>query len=137
MKRFLILAGLATATILFTGCGGGGGGGGGGYVPPPSTDVLYLDDITGAGMGGVEYNCDSGTGGWTDPDGAFYFYWGDACTFDLYGFSGSAFFSLHIDDGNIQGVGGIPFDCASGWNGSTYGDGSFEYDMDDICTFYF
>ena len=139
MKRFSILVGLAAAAIIFTGCGGGGGGGGGGYVPPPpdpAMDVLYLDDINGNGLANVPYDCDSGSGE-TDLDGAFYFYWGEACTFDLYGFDGVVFFSLHIDDANINGVGGIPFECDSGWNGWTYGDGSFEYEVDDRCIFYF
>ncbi len=137
MKRFSILVGLAAAAIIFTGCGGGGGGGGGGGVAPgPAMDVLYLDDINGVGMANVPYICDSGSGV-TDPEGGFYFYWGDVCEFDLYGFDGEFFFSLHIDDADAVGVGGIPFECTSGWNGSTYGDGSFEYDMDDYCTFYF
>ncbi len=138
MKRFSILVGLAAAAIIFTGCGSSSSGGGGGYVPPPppAMDVLYLDDINGIGLANVPYDCDSGSGV-TDLDGAFYFYWGEACTFDLFGFDGDVFFSLHIDDVDAFGVGGVPFECVSGWNGATYGDGSFEYEMDDICTFYF
>ncbi len=144
MKRFSIIVGLAAAAIIFSGCGGGGGGGGG-YVPPPvdpvppppaAMDVLYLDDIDGIGMADVPYICDSGSGV-TDLEGAFYFYWGDACEFDLFGFDGDVFFSLHIDDADAIGLGGIPFECLSGWDGVTDYDGSFEYEVDDVCTFYF
>ena len=102
----------------------------------PKGCVLYLDDIDGIGLANVPYDCDSGSGV-TDPDGAFYFYWGEACTFDLYGFDGYVFFSLHIDNVDAFGIGGIPFECASGWSGTTYNDGSFEYEFDDFCTFYF
>ncbi len=142
MKKLVILSVLVATTIFFTGCGGGSSGGGGGYVPPappppaPSMDVLYLDDINGIGMADVPYVCDSGSG-MTDMDGAFYFYWGEACEFDLFGFDGDLFFSLHMDDADSIGIEGIPFECMSGWDSVTYIDGSFEYDMDDICTFYF
>ena len=141
MKKLSLLVSLAAAAVVFTACGGGGGGGG--YVPPPpgpgpgpSAVIWYLDDINGIGVSGVSYTCDSGAGV-TDGDGAFLFYPGDACTFDLWGFPGNFNFSLHIDDETVTGVGGIPYDCDSGWSGSTYGDGSFDYDPDDICTFYF
>ena len=140
MKRFSFLIGLAAAAIIFTGCGGGGGG----YVPPPGPGpgpgpeevVWYLDDINGVGVSGVPYYCDSGSG-ITDANGAFIFYFGDSCEFDLWGLPGDFTFSLHIDDEFVDGVGGIPYECDSGWNGTTYDDGSFDYDPDDVCTFYF
>ena len=141
MKKLSIFASLAAAAVIFVGCGGGGGGG---YVPPapgpgpgPGAPVIwYLDDINGVGMAGVPYYCDSGSGV-TDADGGFAFYYGDACDFDLWGFPGDITFSLHIDDEFVEGVGGIPYDCDSGWSGTTDVDGSFIYDPDDYCTFYF
>ncbi len=139
MKRFSILVGLAVAAVVFTGCGGGGGGGGG-YVPPappPAMDVLYLDDVNG-GLVGVPYACDSGSGV-TDANGAFYFYVGDNCTFDLTGFDGSTAYlwdPLFIDDEGANGIGGIGYDCWSGTYGTTDVSGYFEYDVDDECTFY-
>ena len=143
MKKLSLFVSLAAAAVVFTACGGGGGGGG--YVPPgpgpgpgpgPAPIVWYLDDIDGVGVNGVSYSCDSGAGV-TDIDGAFLYYPGDACTFDLWGFPGDFNFSLHIDDEYTTGVGGIPYDCASGLSGLTYNDGSFDYDPDDACTFYF
>ena len=35
-----------------------------------------------------------------------------------------------------NGKGGIPYECSSFGAGSTFGDGSFYYDIDDNCVFY-
>ena len=142
MKRFSILVGLAAAAIIFTGCGGGGGGGGG-YVPPPDPgpgpvqEVLYLDDGAG-GLVGIPYFCTSGISDITGPDGDFYFYPGDDCTFDLTGFGGTIYLwdPLYIDYADETGVSGIEYDCWSGTGGWTDIDGYFDYDTDDECTFY-
>jgi len=141
MKKFSILASLAAAVVIFTGCGGGGGGGGG-YVPPapppePVYDVLYLDSDWGP-QAGVSYDCTS-VSGWTDADGSFLFLPGDVCTFDLVGYNGTIFGVdyLYISYADGSGVMDIPYDCWSGTGGWTQIDGSFDYDMDDVCNFYF
>ncbi|MEA3492146.1 MAG: hypothetical protein U9R27_09625 [Campylobacterota bacterium] len=136
MKKVLILSSLAAAVIL-TGCGGGGGGGDVPPPPPVEMDVLYLDDNNG-GLAGVPYMCD-GRSGFTDEVGAFYFYPGENCTFDLTGFDGSMAYlwdPLYIDDSAANGIEGIGYDCWSGTGGFTDISGYFEYDMDDECTFY-
>ena len=145
MKRFSILVSLVAATVIFTGCGGGGGGGGG-YVPPPGPGpgpgpepeyaVLYLDYADLSGAVGVYYDCTISGDGWTDGDGGFLFYPGEACTFDLTGFDGSGWTSLYIDFGDSSGVPGIYYECWSGTAGTTDYEGEFFYDADDSCTFY-
>ncbi len=138
MKRFSILVGLAAAAIIFTGCGGGGGGGGGvAPAPGPVYDILYLDNEFGP-AGGVAYNCSS-VSGWTDADGGFEFLTGDTCTFDLAGYNGTIYDwdPLYISYSGGSGVMDIPYDCWSGTGGWTSIDGSFDYDIDDDCSFYF
>jgi len=142
MKKLSLFAGLAAAAVIFAGCGGGGGGG---YVPPPGPgpgpapvyDVLYLDSDYGP-VGGVSYVCDS-VSGWTDVDGGFEFLAGDTCTFDLTGFLGTIYNwdPLYISYSDGSGVMDIPYDCWSGTGGWTSIDGSFDYDVDDSCNFYF
>lgn len=143
MKRFSILAILAVSALGLSGCGGGGGDGG--YVPPPppiAATTLFLIDQDGYSLGGVPYSCDSG-GGVTAPNGEFTFYPPDNCTFDFLGLDGNYDFNpyvddiIHIVDDLDNGAGGVVYDCASFGASTTFGDGSFYYDMDDICTFYF
>ena len=141
MKRFSILVSLAAATVIFTGCGGGGGGGyvpdpGPGPGPAPEYAVLYLDYSDLSGAGGVYYDCDTSGDGLTDADGGFYYYPGEACTFDLTGFDGSGWTPLYIDFGDSSGVSGIYYECWSGTAGTTDYEGEFFYDVDDSCTFY-
>ena len=141
MRKLSILASLAAAAVIFTACGGGGGGGG--YVPPPAPppepvyDVLYLDSDFGP-VSGVSYDCTSASG-WTDIDGSFLFLAGDVCTFNLAGFNGTIFDwdPLYISYADGSGVMDIPYECWSGTGGWTLIDGSFDYDVDDVCDFYF
>lgn len=140
MKKFLYIASLIIAAVAFTGCGGGGsGGGGGGVVPPPVTnwDVLYIDDAGLNGIAGLPYDCSSNSG-FTDGDGGFTFIAGDNCTFDFTGFDGTIFFTdpLFLDFEDGSGVTGVGYDCASGVTGATDFQGGFDFDVDDICTFY-
>jgi hypothetical protein len=133
MKKVLFLVGLAISSVVMTGCGSSSS------TPPPpprEMDILYLDDGAG-GLEGVPYVCSSGSG-ITDIDGAFAFYAGDNCTFDLNGYDGTVFLfdPLFIDYNDGSGVSDIGYDCASGTNGFTDIDGSFDYDIDDECTFY-
>ncbi len=138
MKKGLIIASLAAAAFL-SGCGGGGGGG---NPPPPVTETtLFLIDQDGYSLGGVPYSCDSGSGV-TAPNGEFTFYPPDDCIFDFTGFDGNYDNDPYVDDiiyivdDLDDGKGGIDYDCYSFGAGTTYGDGSFDYDIDDECVFY-
>ncbi len=141
MKRFSILAILAVAALGLSGCGGGSDGGG--YVPPPiNATTLFLVDQDGYSLGGVPYRCDSG-GGTTAPNGEFTFFPPDNCTFDFIGLDGNYDFNPYVDtiiyivDDLNHGAGGVPYDCYSFGASTTFGDGSFYYDIDDRCTFHF
>ncbi len=134
MNKFIFLVTLSISTLLFTGCGSSDNTTV--VVPPPEPDTLYLDDGAG-GLAGVSYTCTSGSG-FTNAQGAFTFYAGDNCTFDLTGFDGTVFLfdPLFVDYNDGTGVADISYDCVSGIAGSTDVDGSFDYDTDDACTFY-
>ncbi len=134
-----VVALLATVVALFglSGCGGGGG-------TPSNLTTLFLVDENGFSYGGVPYKCDS-MGDWavTAPNGEFTFNPPDNCVFDFLGFRGDLFGDPLVDDivrivdYAYEGKGGIPYDCASFGANATYGDGSFNYDIDDQCVFYF
>lgn len=134
MNKFIFFMTLVISALLFTGCGSSDNNTV--VVPPPQADTLYLDDGAG-GLQGIAYTCTSGSG-YTDIAGAFTFYAGDNCTFDLRGFDGTVFLfdPLFVDYSDGTGVADIGYDCTSGTFGSTDIDGSFEYDTDDACTFY-
>ncbi|MEA3418465.1 MAG: hypothetical protein U9Q90_03615 [Campylobacterota bacterium] len=144
MKKLSILASLAVAAVILTGCGGGSTY----YVEdvPPVDDgatTLFLIDQDGYSLGGVPYICDSMVD-WsaTRPNGEFTFFPPDNCTFDFLGYYGNYENDYEIDDiiyivDDIdRGKGDIPYDCEFFGASTTYGDGSFDYDEDDICTFY-
>jgi len=147
MKKFLMIAGLAAATLLFTGCGGGhddviivdpGPGPGPG---PGLMTTLFLIDMNGFSAGGVHYVCVDPEGfvvddTFTPGNGEFSFYPGDRCTFDFLGFGGTPIDPLYIIDDIGAGKGDIPYECMGGDGGMTYYDGGFEYLPDDTCTFY-
>lgn len=140
MKQFSIFVSMAVAVAVFSGCGGGGGDS---YVPPPSVAgaTLFLIDQNGFSLGGIPYTCDSGSGV-TAPNGEFTFYPPDNCTFDFLGYNGNYTNDPFVDDiiyivDDLDvGKGGIPYDCRSFGGSTTFGDGSFDYDIDDVCTFY-
>jgi hypothetical protein len=137
MKKLSIFASLATAAVIFSGCGGGGGGPVG-PVGPVVPDVLYLDDAAGGGLGGIPYICDSGTSGLTGVDGSFEFFSPDNCTFDFTGYNGTLAFwdPIYLDFADSSGVAWVNYDCWSGIAGQTDLGGYFDYDIDDECTFY-
>ena len=145
MKNLSLFLGMAVAAVVFTACGGGEGGGT--SIPPgdgdgdgpvfPTQNVLYLDSDNGP-VSGVPYVCDF-TPGKTDADGGFVFMKFDTCTFNLTGFPGSIHNGepLYITHAEGNGVADLPFECQSGTNGWTGGDGSFDYYANDSCSFYF
>lgn len=51
--------------------------------PGSWTYPLYIDYENGDGAGGIGYDCWSGTGGWTEGNGEFYYGANDSCTFYL------------------------------------------------------
>ncbi len=103
--------------------------------------TLFLSDERGLTYGGIPYICDS-MRSWdtTMPNGAFSFIEPDTCEFDfngLEGVYGDDFDDIvRIVDFRDHGKRGIGYECAYFGASSTYGDGSFDYDEDDICTFY-
>jgi hypothetical protein len=139
MKKFIGLVFAGVALFVLSGCGGGDD-----YYPPdPDLTTLFLVDQDGHSYGGVPYICDSMVN-WsqTAPNGEFSFYPGENCEFDFYGLDGNYANDYYEDDIVYivdyldYGKGGIPYECASFGVGTTYGDGSFDYDIDDECIFY-
>jgi len=146
MKKLMSLFVAGVAVLVLSGCGGGGGGDY--YVDPivdPVDDLttLFLIDQDGFAYADVPYICDS-MPDWalTAPNGEFSFYPGEDCEFDFDGLEGNYNDDPYVDDIVYivdyldYGKGGIKYECASFGVGSTYGDGSFDYDIDDQCTFY-
>jgi len=107
------------------------------------TIALFLVDEQGFSYGGIPYKCDS-MKGWSEtmPDGEFVFEQSDTCIFDFLGLEGDYNIHPNVDDTvrivdyTNEGKGDIPYACDLFGASSTYNDGSFEYDKDDICIFY-
>jgi len=142
MKKLMGLLVSGVAVLVLSGCGGGGSDGD--YYPPdPNLTTLFLVDQDGFTLGGVPYICDSMLD-WelTAPNGEFTFSPPDNCEFDFIGYDGNYFGDPFVDDiiyivdYTDEGKGDIPYECASFGVGTTYGDGSFDYDIDDQCVFY-
>jgi len=147
MKKFMMLIVSGLTVVLMNGCGGGSD-----HYPDDLTTLFLVDDY-GYSYGGVPYKCDS-MRYWdeTAPNGEFSFYPGESCTFDLLGYFGTDPDDLtvpyneymYIVDDLDRGKNGIPYECELfnvGFINYTYDDGiwdgSFDYDADDICVFYF
>jgi len=137
MKKYLILVFSMVAVFGLSGCGSSDN------TPPSNLTTLFLVDDRGFSYGGIPYKCDS-MRDWefTLPNGEFTFLPPDNCEFDFLGLEGDYFGDPIVDDivrivdFTNDGKGGIPYDCASFGGSTTFNDGSFEYDIDDICTFY-
>jgi len=137
MKKLMALLISLVAVIGLSGCGGGDD-----YYNDNLT-TLFLVDEAGFSYGGIPYKCDS-MSNWsvTAPNGEFSFYPPDNCEFDFLGLDGNLFNDPRVDDivritdDLNRGKGNIPYECASFGASTTYGDGSFEYDIDDQCVFY-
>ena len=152
MKKWLTIMISTMAVVALSGCGGSSYDAGyddgyddgfydGARVPAESMTTLFIRDRDGFSAGGVHYTCiDPGgivTADFvTAPNGEFSFYPGERCTFDLIGFLGTPEDPLFIQDDAGFGKGDIPYSCYGGDAGLTYPDGSFEYLIDDSCTFY-
>lgn len=143
MKRFVMFLASGVAVLAMSGCGSSGGSSEE-YVPvDDGFTTLFLVDQNGLSYGGIPYQCESMPNpSVTAPNGEFSFYLGEDCTFDFVGLEGNyandPLFDeiVYIVDDLYDGKGGIPYECASFGVGTTYGDGSFDYDIDDACTFY-
>ncbi len=145
MKKKLMALVFAVAAVFgLSGCGGGGDSvivDGGGSTPNETT--LFLVDEVGNSYGDIPYKCDS-MRDWklTLPNGEFTFLPPDNCQFDFTGLNGDNGHGF-IDDDIVRivddldsGKGSVPYECNSFGASTTFGDGSFYYDIDDQCTFY-
>ena len=139
-KKIVGLMVAGVAVFALSGCGGGGGDD---YYPPvDNTTTLFLIDQDDNSLGGIPYICDSMID-WstTRSNGEFTFSPPDDCEFDFTGLEGNYNGDPYVDDivyivddlDNPKP--NIPYECASFGVSSTYGDGSFDYDIDDRCTF--
>ena len=140
MKKLIALIVSLVAVVGLSGCGGGGGSNN--NVNDGLTTLFLVDDL-GFSYGGIPYRCDS-MRDWsvTAPNGEFSFYPPDNCEFDFLGLRGDLFGDPRVDDIvrivdiTNDGKGNIPYECSSFGASTTFGDGSFEYDIDDQCVFY-
>lgn len=141
-KKIIGLMIASIAVVTLSGCGGGDTVV---IVDPPidNATTLFLIDQNGDSYGGIPYICDSMVD-WsaTRPNGEFTFFPPDDCTFDFTGLIGN-YANDPIDDDIVyivddldRGKGDIPYECANFGVGSTFLDGSFDYDIDDQCVFY-
>ena len=144
MKKTIIAVGMLIAILSFNGCSSDNYNDNNvNYSNYDSNDLttLFLVDEQGYAYADIPYKCDS-MSNWskTAPNGEFSFVEPDNCEFDfngLDGLYGDDFDDIvRIVDDRNSGKGGIPYECASFGVSSTYGDGSFDYDEDDVCTFY-
>ena len=103
--------------------------------------TLFLVDENGYSYADIPYICDS-MEQWskTASNGEFSFIEPDTCKFDLNGLDGDFGYTddeiVRIVDDTYSGKGGINYNCNSFGASSTFNDGSFDYDQDDVCTFY-
>jgi hypothetical protein len=140
IKKLIALLFVSVALFGLSGCGESDGSSSSG-----DTDLvtLFLVDEKGFSYGGVPYLCDS-MSAWeqTAPNGEFTFLPPDNCEFDFLGFEGNynndAFFDdiVRIVDFRDEGKNAVPYECSSFAGSATYGDGRFDYDIDDACVFY-
>jgi hypothetical protein len=105
------------------------------------TTTLYLVDEQDNSYAYIPYICDSmSTWSKTRKDGAFVFVEPETCKFDFNGLDGvygDDFDEVvRIVDYSNDGKGNIPYECSSFSVRSTYTDGSFDYNHDDVCSFY-
>ena len=139
MKKVILFVFLLLIVGVLSGCGNGEND----NSSSSRLTTLFLVDQEGFSYGYIPYKCDS-MKDWsrTAPNGEFSFLPPDNCVFDFDRLLGNYFCDPYYDDivrivdiGH-NGKGGIPYDCASFGAGSTYNDGSFEYDIYDQCVFY-
>lgn len=103
--------------------------------------TLFLVDENGYSYANIPYKCDS-MHDWkkTPPNGEFSFIAPETCQFDFLGLDGDYGYTddeiVRIVDERDRGKDGIEYDCSSFGASSTFNDGSFDYDQDDVCSFY-
>jgi len=139
-KKIVGILLVSVAIVALSGCGGGSDDY---YEPDPYLTTLFLIDQDGFSLGGIPYICDS-MYDWeyTRPNGEFTFLQPDTCEFDFTGLNGNYYNDpytddiIYIVDDLARGKGNIPYECAYFGGSTTYGDGSFDYDIDDQCVFY-
>ena len=137
-NKIMALIFSAVAVFGLSACGGGGGS-----DAPSNLTTLFLVDEAGFSYGGIPYKCDS-MFEWsvTAPNGEFSFLPPDHCEFDFIGLEGDYNVNPAVDDivritdDLNRGKGNIPYECTSFGASTTFGDGSFYYDIDDRCVFY-
>ena len=105
------------------------------------TTTLYLVDEQDNSYAYIPYICDSmRTWSKTRKDGAFVFIEPETCKFDFNGldgvYGGEFDEVVRIVDYTNNGKTGIPYECSSFSVRSTYTDGSFDYNENDVCSFY-
>lgn len=138
MKKLISFVFAGVTALVLSGCGGGGNSYNDGLT------TLFLVDEQDYSYANIPYQCyDQGVptySGSTLNNGEFSFYPGEDCEFDFLGYDGvygDEFDEIiRIVDYTNDGKEGIPYDCVSFGVGSTYSDGSFDYDINDECVFY-
>ncbi len=143
MKKITLLFATLIAFISLNGCQASYDDGYNSYYGDNSQTLttLFLVDARGMSYANIPYKCDS-MRSWstTANNGEFSFIEPDSCQFDFNGLDG-IYGDMHDDvvritDDLNRGKGGIPYDCTKFRGVSTYDDGSFDYDQDDVCTFH-
>ncbi|HHD78290.1 MAG TPA: hypothetical protein ENK98_01420 [Epsilonproteobacteria bacterium] len=142
MKKIILYMTATVAVVALNGCGGlvYSDDYYSDYVGDDLT-TLFLVDERGLSYADIPYKCDSMTR-WshTAPNGEFSFIQHEYCEFDFNGLDGNHDFTddeiVRIVDDRNSGKGGIEYGCESFGVSSTFNDGSFDYDQDDVCTFY-
>jgi len=142
-KKIAILLVAGAAVFTLSGCGGGDTviiDDSGESVSNETT--LFLVDNEGFSVANIHYSCVNSIGDfigdfYTGNNGSFVFEPGEDCTFDFAGYNGTPGDELYIEDDLQNPKEGIPYTCAGGDFGQTFADGSFDYVIDDSCTFEF
>ncbi len=140
-KNIIVIVALIIGAFAFSGCNGTFDI----YEDDPyygtPLTTLYLVDEYGNSYSGIPYKCDS-MYNWSSTayNGEFTFYPPDDCEFDFRGLNGNNgdLFSdiVRIVDYSNDSKSNIQYDCRSFGGGTTYYDGSFDYNIDDECLFY-
>ena len=128
-KKFKLLV-LSTFLLIFNGCDENNN--------DSEMFTLFLVDANNNPISNVSYDCDTGYGE-TEKNGAFHFYEGENCVFNFLGFNGTEFSNdyLYIVDIDYIGMENIDYNCQGYGRDYTSLNGGFEYNQNDICTFYF
>lgn len=126
MNKLIGLAVAGVAVFALSGCGGGDDY----YVDPgPVYETYFITDGFGNGVSNIIYDCDSGSSGVTNFEGAFKFdIIGDNCNFDLVTnlIVDDLFLEYDNDPHTDAGINGIYFECIK--NGAIISSGDTSYD---------